>query len=253
MKLKNLLANKNVVTIIGAILIVIVLYFFYNYRVNQAINPVSVPYALVTIGPRTEITSDKIGYMDVQPSALKESVLTRVKDIEGMYTNVNCTIPAGSLFYGDLIVQEKELPDAFLKEKEIVNEGMVPYNFKVNVNTTYGNSIYPDTYVDVYFKGLNNGKIILGKLITNVKVLAVKDNAGRHVFENMTEERTPSQIIFAVTEEIHELLRVAEYIKDAELIIVPTGVSYRPVSAEGGIVTEITDAEIKSFIEQNRY
>ena len=79
MKIKNLLANKNVVTIIGAVLIVVVLYFFYNYRVSQAINPISVPYALVTIGPRTEITSDKIGYMEIQPAALKESVLTRKK------------------------------------------------------------------------------------------------------------------------------------------------------------------------------
>ena len=58
MKLKNLLANKNVVTILGAILIVIVLYAFYMWKVNSAINPISVPYAKVTIGPRTKITND---------------------------------------------------------------------------------------------------------------------------------------------------------------------------------------------------
>ena len=38
MKLKNLLANKNVVTIIGAVLIVIVLFAFYKWRVNVAIS-----------------------------------------------------------------------------------------------------------------------------------------------------------------------------------------------------------------------
>ena len=47
MKLKSLLANKNVVTILGAVLIVIVLFAFYKWRVNQAINPISVPFLVI--------------------------------------------------------------------------------------------------------------------------------------------------------------------------------------------------------------
>lgn len=253
MKLKSLLANKNVVTIIGAILIVIVLYAFYNWRVNQAIKPISVPYALVTIGPRTEITSDMIGYVDIQESAIKGNVLTNVNNqkaanpILGMYTDVNVTIPAGSLFYKESLVKFEELADSFLIS---IPDGMVAYNFKVNVMSTYGKSIYPGNYVDVYFKGVSGGKIVLGKLVTNVKVLAVKDSKGNHVFENTTEDRIPSIAIFAVTEEMSEILRTAEYIKDAELIIVPTNVSYRYESSE--IVTEINNEDIKAFIEENR-
>ena len=38
---------------------------------------------------------------------------------------------------------------------------MVAYNFKVNTLTTYGNSMYPGNYVDVYFKGVDGTKIIL--------------------------------------------------------------------------------------------
>ena len=64
MKLKNLLSNKNVVTFLGAILIVIVLYVAYRYAVNKAIHPIRIPYAVVTIGPRTEITSDMIDYLE---------------------------------------------------------------------------------------------------------------------------------------------------------------------------------------------
>lgn len=253
MKIKNLLANKNVVTIIGAILIVIVLYAFYNYRVNQAIKPITVPYALVTIGPRTEITSDMIGYLEIQETAMKGNVLTNVNNqkaanpILGMYTNINVTIPAGSLFYKESLVKFEELADSFLIS---IPDDQVAYNFKVDVMSTYGKSIYPGNYVDIYFKGVSGGKIVLGKLVTNVKVLAVKDNKGNHVFENTTEDRTPSIAIFAVTEEMSELLRTAEYIKDAELILVPTNVSYRYESSE--IVTEISSEEIKAFIEENR-
>ena len=254
MKLKNLLANKNVVTILGAILIVIVLYAFYNWRVKQAIDPIRVPIANRTIGPRTEITLDMISYVDVQQSALKGSVLTNVsndnqpKKIVGRYTNVNCTIPEGSFFYDGMIVLASELPDSFLDDADL-KDGMVAYNFRVNMMSTYGNSIYPGNYVDVYFKGIQDDKLILGKLVQNVKVLAVKDSNGNHVFENMEENRVPSQIIFAVTSEIHELLRAAEYINNAELILVPTNVSYRSEDSSQ-IVTEITSEEIKTYIEE---
>lgn len=246
--LKQLLANKNVVTILGAVLIVFVLYAFYNWRVNQATNPIEIPYAMVNIDPRTEITSDMIGTVKVTRDALKGNVLTNVNtQIVGMYTNVNCTIPKGSFFYKDAIVKFEELPDSFLIN---IPENMIAYNFKVNTLTTYGNSMYPGNYVDVYFKGIENNKILLGKLVENIKILAVKDANGNHVFENNDEERTPNQIIFAVTDEIHQLLRTAEYIDKAEIILVPTNVSYRYETDK--IVTEITSDEIKEFIEKNR-
>ena len=253
MKLKSLLANKNVVTILGAILIVVVLYAFYNWRVNEAINPVRVPYAKVTIGPRTEITPEMIDYVDIQQISIKGNVLTNVnnpnqpKKIVGRYTNVNCTIPAGSLFYEESLVLFEELADSFLIN---IPDGMVAYNFKVNTMSTYGNSIYPGNYVDVYFKGIQDDKIILGKLVSNVKTLAVKDSAGRHVFENSSENRTPSQIIFAVTEEMSEILRTAEYISKAELILVPTNAGYKAEDSE--IDTVFSDEEIKAYIEGMR-
>lgn len=248
MKLKNLLANKNVVTIIGAVLIVVVLYAFYSWRVNKAIEPIKVPYAKVEIGPRTEITSDMIAYVDIQQSALKGNVLTNANtQIVGMYTNVNNTIPAGSMFYKEALVRFEELADSFLIE---MPEDQVAYNFRADVMSTYGNSVYPGNYVDIYFKGVQNGKIIFGKLAQNLKVLAVKDGNGNHVFENTSEGRVPSQIIFAVPTDLHEILRTAEYIADAELILVPTNVSYKLDSEE--IYTEITSEEIRAYIESAR-
>jgi len=110
--------------------------------------------------------------------------------------------------------------------------------------------MYPGNYVDVYFKGVESNKIILGKLVENIRILAVKDADGNHVFENSTENRVPNQIIFAVTNEIHELLRTAEYINNAEIILVPTNVSYKLETDQ--IVTEITSAEIKEYIENIR-
>lgn len=254
MKLKNLLANKNVVTILGAILIVIVLFAFYKWRLNQAINPISVPYAKQTIGPRTQITSDMIGYVDVQQSSLKGNVLINAtRDIINMYTNINSTIPEGGFFYKDLIVRFEDLADSFLIDMPKDKNGnyMTAYNFKVNVEKTYGNSIYPGNYVDIYFRTIEGDKVLYGKLASNVKALAVKDQNGNHVFENITENRKPNQIILAVTDELSSLLRVAESLKDSELILVPTNVIYRPDYEEtkNNIVTEVSNEDIKGYIE----
>ena len=254
MKLKNLLANKNVVTILGAVLIVVVLYGFYKWRVNTAINPISIPYAKVTIGPRTKITNDMIGYLDIQQSSMKGNILTNANtQIIGMYTNVNSTIPEGSMFYDGLIVRYEDLADSFLIDMPKDSEGnyMEAYNFKVNTESTYGNSVYPGNYIDLYLIAADNGKIMYGKLAANVKVLAVKDGSGKHVFENINENLQPSQIILAVTSELASLLRVSESLSNARLILVPTNVMYR-YESDDEITMEVDDSDIKAFIEERR-
>ena len=246
-KLKQILSNKNTVTVIAALLIVLVLYFFYNWRLNQATSPIKVPYANQTINPRTKITSDMISYVDIPSASIKGNVITNANDIINKYTNVNASIPAGSLIYQSQIVRQEELPDSFLID---IEEGYVPYNFDVDIKSTYGNSIYPGNYVDVYFKGIQDGKLMVGRLLENVKVLAVKDSSGRHVFETNDSDRTPSQIIFAVTSEIHLLLRKAEYINGVEIILVPNNTSLKLEDSEEEVAVNVKSETIKNYIEE---
>ena len=246
-KLKQILSNKNTVTVIAALLIVLVLYFFYNWRLNQATSPIKVPYANQTINPRTKITSDMISYVDIPSASIKGNVITNANDIINKYTNVNASIPAGSLIYQSQIVRQEELPDSFLID---IEEGYIPYNFDVDIKSTYGNSIYPGNYVDVYFKGIQDGKLMFGRLLENVKVLAVKDSSGRHVFETNDSDRTPSQIIFAVTPEIHLLLRKAEYINGVEIILVPNNTSLKLEDSEEEVAINVKSETIKNYIEE---
>ena len=249
-KLKKFLQNKNTVTIIGVALIVGILYFGYNWRIKSATTPVKVPYAKTTIQPRVQITEDMIDYVEVLPSMVKSNTITDVKYIVGKWSNYNTLIPAGSLFYTQTVISAAELPDsAFVS----IQSGYTAFYLTVNTESTYGNSIYPGNYVDIYFKALNElGKPMVGKLIENVKVLAVKDKNGQHVFENSEEERTPSIIIFAVPEDMHLLLRKATYLQNvkeisAELSLVPTTESY---STEPGTI-RLNSTYLKTFIELN--
>ena len=251
-KLKRILSNKNTVTFIGIILIVLVLYIFYNWRVNMATTPIRVPYAVQNIPPRTKITRDMIGYVEINQPAIKGNIYTNLETQiiqKNMYTNVNCMIPAGSLLYTSALVREEELPDAFLVN---LKEGDIAYNFDVSMKTTYGNSMYPGNYVDIYFRYEDdNGVKKIGKLLENVEILAVKDSSGRAVFENISEERSPAQIIFGVTDEIHYLLRKAEYItRDAKenIILVPTNASLELEEGETAPLN-VTSETIKQYIE----
>ena len=69
---KKFLQNKNTVTVVGVVLAIFVLYFAYTMRINSAINPISVPYAIKQINAGTQITEGMIGTREVPPSMLKE-------------------------------------------------------------------------------------------------------------------------------------------------------------------------------------
>ena len=219
--MKKFLGNKNTVTILGVILCLVILYIGYNYRINSKVELVSVPYAKQTIQPRTYITNDMIGTMNVPKSFLVGNYYTTTKSIIGKYSNYNTIIAKGSLFYTDLVVDEKDLPDSAFSN---VPEGYTVINYPVTIASTYANSMAPGSYINIYYKSLNDdGEVMFGKFISNIEVLDVKDSSGRHVFENSEEARTPAYMLFAVPEETHLLLRKALYLKnyDVELLLIP--------------------------------
>ncbi len=246
--LQKFLKNKNTVTILGVVLIIAILFFGYRYQIKKQVNPISgIPVAAETIQPRTKITEDMVETISVAPIVLQKGEVIQNKGaIVGKYSNYNTMIPKGSMFYKNTVVDEEKLPDSAFIE---VAKGEIPYNFPVNLDTTYGNSIYPGNYIDIYMKATRqDNRLMVGKLLENVKVLAVKDSSGRHVFENSEESRTPAYLIFGVSSEINILLRKASYMSNfsVELFPVPHGSS---IEEEGA--TTVTSQTLKDFINAN--
>lgn len=241
---KKFLGNKNTVTIIGVVICIFVLYVGYNWRINQVVTLVRVPYANQTIQPKTLITTEMISYMEVPQAFLVGSYYSDANSIVGKYSNYNTIIAQGSLFYQPLLVDSKYLPDNALQD---VPDGYTVINYPVNMSTTYANSMMPGEFINIYFKGVNDeGKIMFGKFISNIEILAVKDSAGQHVFESTEEARVPAYMLFAVPEEMHLLLRKALYLKEysVELILVP---NTQTLTEKDAVV--VNSEDIKSFIE----
>lgn len=241
---KKFLQNKNVVTVIGVIVVVVILYFMYSYQINKQVEPVSVPVAKDVIQPGTKITVDMIKWVSMPSAAISSNVVRSQNGIVNMYTNYNTQIPAGSMFYKEILVKSDELPDSVFTQ---VKEGEVVYSFSVNTASTYGNSMLPGNFIDLYMKANDDsGALMIGKLIENVKVLAVKDSSGKNVFGNSQESRTPAFMIFGVTPEIHILLRKAEYMGSNGVGIIP--VPHGSEITEAGTSATVDSTFLKEFI-----
>lgn len=239
------LKNKNTVTVLGVIICFIVLIIGYNVRINQKTELVKVYYANQTIQPKTKITDDMISSANVPTSFLVGSYYTNYNDIVGKYSNYNTVIASGSLFYNELLIEEENLPDSVFYN---VPEGEVVVSFPVNTVSTYGNSIMPNNLINVYVKMIDDsGKIIYGRFIDNINVLAVKDSSGKNVFESTEEERTAAFIYFSLVEPKYLLFSSMNYIEtnDIEVIIVPNTIKYTP---EDKTAVEVTSDYITNFI-----
>lgn len=261
MSIKKFLQNKNTVTILGVILAIFVLYFAYTMRVKRAINPVTVPYATEQILSATQITESMISTRQVPPSMLDGEVILNVGEIVDKYTAVDTVIPKGSLFYKRAVVEKEQLPTEIILEYP---KGYVLYNLPVNTSTTYGNSVFPGNYIDIWLKAVYRfsdeenlagqakaDQLMYGRLISNIQVLAVKDSSGRSVFQNMEEGRSPAMVVFALPEEYYVLLRKANYMRtyDTTIELVPTNESIKDEPGE----LELSSESLKEWINTHTY
>ena len=139
----------------------------YTSRIKEATNPIRVPVAKVTIQPKTLITDAMIEYISVPAVSVKKNTITYKNNIVGKYSNYNTMIPAGSMFYSQALITKDALPDSALMD---VGDNEVLYNFPVNMNTSYQNSIMPGSKIDIYMKAFN---IISTNSCTNTTIIII--------------------------------------------------------------------------------
>ncbi len=239
--IKRFFQNKNTVTIIAVVASLVLIYFAYNARIKKATEPQSVPYALRKIEPRTKITEDMVGVRKVPGSVITANVIINQDNIIGYYTSNKVEIPADSLFYKDTVLTWDELPSSLYED---IPDGNTIVYLPVNMETTYGNSIFEGNYIDLYYSGVDyDGKILVGKFIESIKVLAVTDGSFNNIFEKSENVSTPAYLIFSVPEDMHLLLRKALYL-GSNIFPVPRNADY----SENPKPTRISSSYIERLI-----
>lgn len=239
--LKRFITNKNTVTLLAIIIGTVILYLFYNYRVNKAVATQTVCYATTNIPAKTLITEDMVGLKRVLASSISKNQVRECSQVIGKYTSYASEMAENSFFYELNLKEGTDMPDSAFDN---LQEGETIYNLKVTFETTYGNSIFPGDYIDLYLKTEDeSGLLIYGKFIEKIKVHGVKDSNGKNVFDTTIENRIPSQLLFAVPEDLYLLLKKAEYL-GLDIVIVPRNDSY---SAEAGQV-KVSSNYLKELI-----
>ncbi len=251
-RIKRFISNKNTITILCVLAGVAVLLVGYVWRVNQAVDPVKIPYALKRMLPKTKVEDDMIGTIEVSGSFVKQN-----KDLidskayilnKDWYVNYDTVIPEGSLLYKSQLVEKKDIPDTSWDD---IPDGATIFSLSVNSHSTYGDSIMPDNFIDLYIKTTDeDGKVVFGKFIESIKVLAVRDGGGNDVFADSQTSRSSSELLFAVKNDLFLLLSEAVYVGGIDIVPVPRNAVYREEGAnkDGETGTRVSREELMNLI-----
>ena len=249
LKLKRFLGNKNTVTILCVIAGVAVLLIGYNYRVNQAVQPVNVPYATKRMQPKSKVEADNVGTIKVSGAFVEQNkdLITSKQYIIGheWYVNYDTVIPEGGLFYRSQLVEKDDIPDTAFDD---IPDGSTIFSLRVDSHSTYGNSIMPGNFIDLYLKASDeNGKVIFGKFIESIKVLSVRDSSGNDVFSDSQANKNSGELLFAVKDDLFMLLSEASFVGGISIVPVPRNAAYRNEGdTENG--TQVSKQELVDYI-----
>ena len=233
-KLKEITKNKNTVTILIVLIGIFALYFAYNHIVSVATESIMVPYATATLPSRHVITSDDIGFVEVAGGVLN--------NMKGVIRSAALLI-GREVEYGNTIQVNSQASDIIGN----LDNGYTPIYLSVDLNTTYGNAIYPGNYIDLWFQGVDdNRNFIYGKYISSIKVLDVQDNQGVSVFETGSESKSPAQLLFGVPVDMR--LKIDTALKVGKIVPVPRNRSFSEHPEE----TKVANSYLDDFILSKR-
>ncbi|MED5094554.1 CpaB family protein [Bacillus safensis] len=253
---RRLIAISTVVILVGAILL------YVKLTVKSQINETEIYVTKNEIPPRTEITDDMVEKIKVPVQGIPTNALNSKKDIVGKWTVAGYGIPSHSFVYKEKVVNKRDMPDSGILE---LGENEVAFPLLVDLETSLGNSIIPDSKVDLYFKtevkdNDEKTKALYGKIASQVRVVSVKDADASNVFDPEGYKQGEEQVgvvkkndkslakiyIFAVPNELNDLINKAKLIGD--IVPIATGSSYDTKKA-----TEVGTKEIVGYIEESTY
>ena len=223
--LKRTIGNKITVTVLGVLAGILVLFFFYNYRVEEATKPIKVPYATKQIAETQLITQDMISYVEVNSKLLNTAeIIVNINEVIDHYVNAGTSIPEGGLFYKSQVVTKDEIPNTIFDN---IAKDHTIFKLAVNNETTYGNSIIPGNKIDLYIKAKDEtGNYVYGNFINSITVLGVRDSSGNNVFSQTGTRGTPAVLLFEVPNDMYNLLMRATFLSDLTIVPVPRNQQY---------------------------
>lgn len=246
------------------------LVLYQKWAIAKEVNLKTAVFAQVDIPPRTEITEEMLSIREVSGNSIPPNAILNPEDVVGKYTADGFGVVQNTLLLGDKFISFEDLPDAGILD---LNPEEEAFPLLVDLETSLGNSIMPQSNVDLYFRGVVKERVdgvavdrpIFGKLASHVRVTSAKDTQAINVFEEKEraknsdnpitnqvskeqEARSLTKLyIFAVSNEENQILNKGKMI--GEIIPVATGKAYdKDVEEE-----EVEEEELIKYIEEQAF
>ena len=193
----------------------------FRYFLAKTINLKTTYIAKRDIPPRSEIQTEDLTMIQVPEKYMQSYTWNEKADIVGKYTSIQGMIPKGSLFYKDMLYNEKEVRDLAITK---LQEGMTIFTLETNVSAL--GSIEEGMYADIHVSISQKKDIpITGILIRHAEVISIKDHKGLSLKDEQSS-KVPYFIELGINQSDIDYLSLASSL--GEIRLFPSQDSYKP-------------------------
>ena len=193
----------------------------FRYYLAKTINLKTTYIAKYNIPPRTQIKTEDLTMIQIPEKYMQAYTWNEKADIIGKYTSIKGMIPKGSMFYKDMLYNEKEVRDLAITK---LQEGMTIFTLETNVSSL--GSIEEGMYADIHVSISQKKEIpITGILIRHAEVISIKDHKGLSL-KNEQSTKVPYFIELGINQTDIDYLSLASSL--GEIRLFPSVDSYKP-------------------------
>ena len=193
----------------------------FRYYLAKTINLKTTYIAKYNIPPRTQIKTEDLTMIQIPEKYMQAYTWNEKADIIGKYTSIQGMIPKGSMFYKDMLYNEKEVRDLAITK---LQEGMTIFTLETNVSSL--GSIEEGMYADIHVSISQKKEIpITGILIRHAEVISIKDHKGLSLKDEQST-KVPYFIELGINQTDIDYLSLASSL--GEIRLFPSVDSYKP-------------------------
>ena len=206
----------------------------FRYFLAKTINLKTTYIAKRDIPPRSEIQTEDLTMIQVPEKYMQSYTWNEKADIVGKYTSIQGMIPKGSLFYKDMLYNEKEVRDLAITK---LQEGMTIFTLETNVSAL--GSIEEGMYADIHVSISQKKDIpITGILIRHAEVISIKDHKGLSLKDEQSS-KVSYFIELGINQSDIDYLSLASSLGEVRLF--PSKNSYQPDKSTLELDSKVTE------------
>ncbi len=206
----------------------------FRYFLAKTINLKTTYIAKRDIPPRSQIQTEDLTMIQVPEKYMQSYAWNEKADIVGKYTSIQGMIPKGSLFYKNMLYNEKEVRDLSITK---LHEGMTIFTLETNVSAL--GSIEEGMYADIHVSISQKKDIpITGILIRHAEVISIKDHKGLSLKDEQSS-KVPYFIELGINQSDIDYLSLASSLGEVRLF--PSKNSYQPDKSTLELDSKVTE------------